>query len=504
MQRDLATLDQSDRGDQLARLLLRVIAGLSPCTEDALLAYVGGGSFGYGAPEAGPRQRQLVHKALIKLLALGLIEMTDEKIVLANPGWPALDLSASSASSNRTASTAAASGTVDEIGRVRSGTLLQIAEAFEAARGMPKLEAEAWVEAVPKPGIQLADVPVAAGPREVDGVESPTSVRQMHDLLAARFEPASGSARWTRMASQKIAPFAHALSEYGSRLNRFGRDRLAKLRAADWRHASQSQSARAPRNLAAPLGPQATLLAHRIAPFAIALRRRGARFALRATRWQRQVMNEVRRAASAPALARALPRARLAAFYCPRWLISGGAAFFVLIGASLATLTLFQHPASTPASQARSSIVWQFDHGGLPAAKHSVFVTRKVGARTWIEGFSIHGENTSGGVLSAVQGSIKPDNSDVDLKLGVIMSLVGDEPSSSGAVDIPPGAYFSLRYAFRPTAPGQPAGIAAEDFFARYGGAVFAVSYTLGGVHKTEIEYLSSAQLKAQLEADAQ
>lgn len=80
-------LEDRNPVDQLACLVLRVIAELSPCTERSLVELL---------PEGGPRSqtgqvrrshmRELVHGALLKLKALAFIEFSGERIAITDKG----------------------------------------------------------------------------------------------------------------------------------------------------------------------------------------------------------------------------------------------------------------------------------------------------------------------------------------------------------------------------------------------------------------------------------
>jgi hypothetical protein len=66
--------------DQLACLVLRVLAELSPCTERSFLEHV------LGAEPASHSPR-LVHGALLKLEALAFIEFSRGHIAITDEGW---------------------------------------------------------------------------------------------------------------------------------------------------------------------------------------------------------------------------------------------------------------------------------------------------------------------------------------------------------------------------------------------------------------------------------
>ena len=67
--------------DQLACLVLRVLAELSPCTERSFLEHV------LGAEAAShSHTRQLAHSALLKLKALAFIEFSQEHVAITDEG----------------------------------------------------------------------------------------------------------------------------------------------------------------------------------------------------------------------------------------------------------------------------------------------------------------------------------------------------------------------------------------------------------------------------------
>ena len=80
-------LEDRNPVDQLACLVLRVIAELSPCTERSLVELLSGGD-----PRSQTGQvrrshmRELVHGALLKLKALAFIEFSGERIAITDKG----------------------------------------------------------------------------------------------------------------------------------------------------------------------------------------------------------------------------------------------------------------------------------------------------------------------------------------------------------------------------------------------------------------------------------
>jgi hypothetical protein len=80
-------LEDRNPVDQLACLVLRVLAELSPCTERSLVELLLGGD-----PRSQTGQvrrshtRELVHGALLKLKALAFIEFSGERIAITDKG----------------------------------------------------------------------------------------------------------------------------------------------------------------------------------------------------------------------------------------------------------------------------------------------------------------------------------------------------------------------------------------------------------------------------------
>ena len=77
--------------DQLAWLVLRLVAKISPCTETSLVAYVSGGDT---TPELGhtaSQVRELILNALLKLKELAFIQLTKEQIAITDKGRRFLD-----------------------------------------------------------------------------------------------------------------------------------------------------------------------------------------------------------------------------------------------------------------------------------------------------------------------------------------------------------------------------------------------------------------------------
>ena len=91
MRRGVKAVEDSNSGDQLAWLVLRVIATLSPCKTTSLIAYVSGSTSELGHTASDSHTRELIFNALLKLKALVFIELAQEKIAITDEGRRFLD-----------------------------------------------------------------------------------------------------------------------------------------------------------------------------------------------------------------------------------------------------------------------------------------------------------------------------------------------------------------------------------------------------------------------------
>ena len=90
MQRRVNALEGLNREDQLAWLLLRVVAELSPCTERSLLERILGSAL-LSRQASNSHTRELVCSALIKLNELTFIRFTNAQIAITDQGRQFLD-----------------------------------------------------------------------------------------------------------------------------------------------------------------------------------------------------------------------------------------------------------------------------------------------------------------------------------------------------------------------------------------------------------------------------
>ena len=91
MGRGVKAVEDSSSGDQLAWLVLRVIAALAPCKKTSLIAYVSGSASELGHTASDSHTRELIFNALLKLKALVFIEFAQEKIAITDEGRRFLD-----------------------------------------------------------------------------------------------------------------------------------------------------------------------------------------------------------------------------------------------------------------------------------------------------------------------------------------------------------------------------------------------------------------------------
>ena len=90
MQRRVNALEGLNPEDQLAWLLLRVVAELSPCTERSLLDRILGSAL-LSRQASNSHTRELVCSALIKLNELTFIRFTNAQIAITDQGRQFLD-----------------------------------------------------------------------------------------------------------------------------------------------------------------------------------------------------------------------------------------------------------------------------------------------------------------------------------------------------------------------------------------------------------------------------
>jgi len=455
MHRGVEPLEGSNPGDQLAWFVLRFIAELSPCTETSVITYVSGGD---PTSASASHTRELIRNALLQLKELAFIQFAEERIAITDRGRQFL------------------------------GKLPVV-----ALRQHDHCSAET--------SETKADQEFATEYREPDSMESTAENKKTQKCVSSH--PKLQARPWTRYVALLRALVTTLLTKYAPRLNRFCRDRLARVRAVTQR-GFQVKGGRLgdialqkwQGKVVPIIGSRATNLVHRLARVARVCRTRADAFSIVLGNWRRQTgVALLWKAAKATGLP---PNAKLAGFGLSQ-LVNFGGALLVVCGALLIAgsldLLLGKRVAESSPLAAESSpgahIVWLFD--GSP--NRSIFVTRPLEGTTWIEGLAISGENTSDQTLTAVQGVIKADTGK-QIRLGV--SVAGSQ-NLADTQNVLSGSKFTLEYAFPAGASRRQTGMPAEEFLSTYGGMIFRFSYTTAGVQKTLIEYFSPSRLKAQL-----
>jgi hypothetical protein len=475
MHQRVSTLDPSTSEHQLAWLLLRVVAQLSPCTEGTLVAHVTCGEGGRGASAA--RMQERLGNALRKLRELAFIRRAGEHIAITEEGLRILDRPPIAAAPERHESSAKASrpggDTIEEIGHALSAALLQMRETIAAAKKaqtgealrneMPTAEEYPWSPLRPDAGMQVLTVTgdVAIACRGVGRIDGVAEDEEVASGASGRFMPDVRHSRlpWRYVGLLK-AQGPTAFADYGSRLKRLCGHRLAEARAM-WPFVAVVEAG-------------ATALPPRLTGLAGICRRRGEACLGAMARWGPQAGAKLQKL-----------RPQFAGLERTRLLMVGSALLAVAALAVAGGAVLLSRGQATRAS--RFPVVWQLDRANRP-----IFVTGMAGKDVWVKGIAIRGENISNETLTAVGGVLKPDLSNAEINLSV--DVAGD----AAAAEIPPGT-FTLNYAFPQTAPGQQLGISAKEFLSTYGGMIFTFHYTQLGHETTRIEYLSPSMLKAQL-----
>lgn len=444
-------LEDRNPVDQLACLVLRVIAELSPCTERSLVELL---------PEGGPRSqtgqvrrshmRELVHGALLKLKALAFIEFSGERIAITDKGKRCL---------------------VDLLVTLQRGRSADVRDT--------KADRQVAFDHVEQYGIKGTTAKVTQ-----------PCVSSLSQLPARLWEPSHALLRVLATTLR---------SEYAPRLKRFCQDRLTQVSLAMPRVCKMTIAWACDcllyvrkHKIVPMIGSGATSLVH------VQLAKAFSR-AFEGT-GKGKIGARLSKITEANGL---LPDIKFAGFdsrsinytgvlllVCGALSIAGGILFLSSerANSSRAEGTSRNHTGSSRASP----IVWF--HDGQDRLGRSIFVTRRREGAAWIEGLAIRGENASDQTLTGLQGAIKTDS-------GEQISLSVDTEDSQGkwadAEDVPSGSKFTLKSAANPY--GTQKGIPAEEFLSKHGGMIFRVSYAVSGVQTTLIEYFSTSKLRAQL-----
>jgi hypothetical protein len=93
MRRSIKPCESDNPADQLAWLVLRVIAALSPCTKTSLIAYIAAGDSRSELAHTmcTPHRRELIGNALLKLEGLAFVQFVQAQIAITDEGRRFLD-----------------------------------------------------------------------------------------------------------------------------------------------------------------------------------------------------------------------------------------------------------------------------------------------------------------------------------------------------------------------------------------------------------------------------
>jgi hypothetical protein len=431
-------LEEPDPRNQLAWLVLRVLAKLSPCTERSLFAYVAAGESKseVGHTTYAPHRGELIGNALLKLERLAFIQFAQTQIAITNEGRRFLD-----------ELPVIALGLDDRSAK----TSRSWSDPFEGINGV--LQAKPWTRYI----ALLKEFTATLLPTYI-----PRLKRFCQDCLAGT----------------------------GTTLQGF---LMNGVRARDVaREVWRRKGAPIVRSRAATLVHVMTRLAKVCRTCAeaaaLATTRSGGGFLWKAGKARYLSLN-----AKLAGLSRLVVAS--GALLLVALSTAGGVALLSGKRAESTQETPIVNSRVSPivVNSRVSPIVWFYD-GQDP--KQSIFVKRKFAGATWIEGISIRGENTSNQPLTAVQAILISDTGD---EIELTVNATGSQQTQADAHDVPSGSEFTLEYGFRTDASGQQAGMPAEKFLSKYGGMIFKFRYTIHGVQRTLIEYFSSSRLKAQL-----
>ena len=458
-------LEDRNPVDQLACLVLRVLSEFAPCTERLLVECVSAGD-----PRSQPGQASfshtlaLVRSALLKLKALALIEVAEERIAITAEGKRCLKS-------------------------------LPVVTLQQRSRSAAAKDTEADRQVATDCGEQDAD-------RETTKVEvTQPSVSSLSQLPGRP---------WTRYSALLMVLATALRAEYAPRLKRFCQEHLTQVGVAMPRVCKTTIGGAWDtslyiwkRKVAPMISSGAIVLVHVLVQLANAFSRAWKAVRLFEGTGEGKIGARLLKFPGANWM---LPDVKLAGFDLSRSTHCAGALLIACGALSIAGGVVFLCSESANSSRAEgaflsdkragnpraSPIVWL--HDGQDRLGRSIFVTRRLAGTAWIEGLAIRGENASGKTLTGLQGAIKTDSGD-EIKLDI--NTEGSQGKWADAADVPSGSKFTLRSALEPD--GAQKGIPDEEFLSKYGGMIFRVSYVVAGVQTTLIEYFSTSKLRAQL-----
>lgn len=435
----ISAVADSNPVDQLACLLLRVLAEFPPCTDRSFLEHV------LGAEAASqPHTRQLVHSALLKLKALALIEVSQEHIAITDEGRGCL--------------------------RALPVVIPRQVPTADCKQDGFKRSAKA----------ELTELWVSSRP------QLQTRFRTRHDallrVLATTLRTQQGP--WLKwfFAQTRLAEFRTAMQPAYQIFHRaWGTSlRVWKLKVAPAVRTLVCVTMQRVKSFQAQVASNATIggpdgkieaqLSNAAWVYSLL---RDAKLA--AFRFNRSI-NHV---GALLLVFGALSIASGIIFLSGEWANNSNSENTFLSGGGAG-------------SSRTSPIVWV--HERYDRLGRSIFATRRLAGATWIEGLAITGENASEQMLTGVQGTIKMDSGE-EIQLNV--STEGSQGKWIDAQDVSPGSKFVLKSALFPD--NAQTEMPAEEFLSKHGGMIFRVSYAIAGVQTTLIEYFSISKLRAQL-----
>ena len=436
--------ESSNPEDQLAWLVLRVIAALSPCTKASLIDYViaaGDSNSKVGQTTFTPHRRKLVGDALLKLKGFAFIRITQEQIAITDGGrrfLSELELIASQRD-DRSVKTAEINRELQAQPGTRYIALLRACAANLLARYIPRIKRfcqdrlAGAAHGFLMNGVRARDIALEAWKGRVTPIvrsKAPTLV-----LILTRF---------SRVCCKGAQATVNSLVNWQSQSG-----------AALWKNGKVSWLSL--NNKLAGLSRLAIV----VGVLVVGLSAAGSVALLSGNR-----------AESKPET----PTVSVA-------LLSGNRAE--------------SKPETPTVSLREPPIVWFYDRQDHP--QQSIFVKRNFSGATWIEGISIRGENKSNQSLTAVQATLISDSGE---QIELTVRATGGQQAQADAPNVPSGSEFSLEYGFHSDASDRQTGMPAEEFLSKYGGMIFRLRYTVPGAQRTFLEYFSTSRLKAQL-ADA-
>lgn len=431
----ISALADPDPVDQLACLVLRVLAELSPCTERSFLEHV------LGAEAAShSHTRQLAHSALLKLKALAFIEFSQDEVAITDEGRGCLR--ALPVVIPRQVPTADR-----EQESFKSSTKAKLTK--QCVSSLPQLQARLRTR--------------------YDAL-----LRVLATTLQTQYGP------WLKWFCQiRLAEFRPAMPPV---YQIFHRARGASL--CEWKQ-----------NVA----PAATTLVRVAMQRAKVFRRKWQVARLseggdgKIEAWLSNIAGVLRDAKLAAfGLNRSINHAGALLLVSGALAIASGIIFLSGERAKSSNAESASLSGNEAGSSRTSPIVWV--HERHDRLGRSIFVTRRLAGATWIEGLAIAGENASKQMLTGVQGTIKMDSGE---EIMLSASAEGSQGKWTDAQDVSPGSKFTLKSAL--TRDNAQTEMPAEEFLSKHGGMIFRVSYAIAGVQTTVIEYFSVSKLRAQL-----